>query len=158
MQRYEYRVVPAPRRGEKAKGVRTVPERFANALSLLMNEMARGGWDYLRTDTLPCEERAGLTGSRTVFQTMLVFRRDLASEMSADFAGTEPALAPAPRPVPAPVLSAVPEAPPVPAPPVSTPSSNAPRIAMHPTEGSAADGAASTDVLLRALRKDHAAE
>lgn len=75
MQRFEYKVVPAPRRGKKAKGIRGTEAQFANALSALMNEVAAEGWEYLRTDSLPCEERQGLTGRTTVFQNMLVFRR-----------------------------------------------------------------------------------
>ena len=77
MQAYEYKVIPAPRRGEKVRGARTVPERFAVALTQAMNDMARDGWDYLRADTLPCDERVGLTGTATHFQNMLVFRRTL---------------------------------------------------------------------------------
>lgn len=77
MTRYEYRVVPAPQRGLKAKGARTTEARFANALMALMNEMGAEGWEYLRADTLPCEERVGLTGRTTRFQNMLVFRRAL---------------------------------------------------------------------------------
>jgi hypothetical protein len=73
---YEYKVVPAPRRGEKAKGAKTTADRFALALTQLMNTLARDGWEYLRADTLPCEERVGLTGKATAFQNMLVFRRE----------------------------------------------------------------------------------
>ncbi|MFZ1467499.1 MAG: DUF4177 domain-containing protein [Paracoccaceae bacterium] len=75
MTRFEYKVVPAPRRGEKARGVKTTEERFALALTGLMNRLGAEGWDYVRADALPCDERAGLTGSRTTFQNMLVFRR-----------------------------------------------------------------------------------
>lgn len=75
MQLYEYKVVPAPRRGEKAKGAKSVAERFGVALANAMNALAKDGWEYQRTDTLPCEERVGLTGSATHFQHMLVFRR-----------------------------------------------------------------------------------
>lgn len=78
MQRYEYRVIPAPRRGEKAKGLKTTEARFANSLTIAMNQMAVEGWEYLRADTLPAEERVGLTGRTTTFQHMLVFRRALA--------------------------------------------------------------------------------
>ena len=78
MQRYEYKVVPAPRRGEKAPGAKSTPDRFAVALSQLMNDLGAQGWDYLRADTLPVDERAGLTGTKTTFQTMLVFRRAVA--------------------------------------------------------------------------------
>jgi hypothetical protein len=80
MQRYEYRVVPAPTKGEKAKGAKTAPDRFAVALMNVMNSLGADGWDYVRADTLPCEERVGFTGSKTVFQNMLVFRRPLAAE------------------------------------------------------------------------------
>ena len=37
MQAYEYKVIPAPRRGEKVRGARSVPERFAVALTQAMN-------------------------------------------------------------------------------------------------------------------------
>ena len=77
MPRYEFKVIPAPRRGEKARGLKTIEERFANALTGLMNEMGAEGWDYLRADTLPVDERSGLTGTKTSFQNMLVFRRIL---------------------------------------------------------------------------------
>ena len=77
MQRYEYKVVPSPRKGEKSRGARTTPERFALALTTLMNQLGQDGWEYLRADALPCDERAGLTGTKTTFQNMLVFRRIL---------------------------------------------------------------------------------
>jgi hypothetical protein len=72
---YEYKVVPAPTRGLKAKGVKTAEDRFANALQTAMNEQASDGWEYLRTDTLPSEQREGLMSKTTVYQNMLVFRR-----------------------------------------------------------------------------------
>lgn len=75
MQVYEYRVVPAPNRGEKARGVKTPPDRFAHALTSLLNDMARTGWEYLRADTLPSEERTGFTKRTTVYHSVLVFRR-----------------------------------------------------------------------------------
>ncbi|MCX7287966.1 MAG: DUF4177 domain-containing protein [Rhodobacterales bacterium] len=75
MQRFEYKVIPAPKRGEKARGVKTTEERFAYALTQLMNTLGAEGWDYVRADALPCDERVGLTGTRTTFQNVLVFRR-----------------------------------------------------------------------------------
>lgn len=79
MQRFEYKVIPSPKRGEKARGVKTTEERFALALTNLMNEMGAEGWEYVRADALPCEERVGLTGTKTTFQNVLVFKRALAS-------------------------------------------------------------------------------
>lgn len=72
---FEYKVVPAPTQGLKAKGVKGTPARFANALETVMNDMGAEGWEYQRSDTLPVEERQGLTGKTTTFQNMLVFRR-----------------------------------------------------------------------------------
>jgi hypothetical protein len=77
MQSYEYKVVPAPTRGEKERNAKTTADRFGVALTNLMNSMAREGWEYQRADTLPCDERVGFTGKATVFQNMLVFRRTL---------------------------------------------------------------------------------
>ena len=75
MPHYEYKVIPAPRRGEKSREARTTEDRFALALSNLMNQLGKDGWDYVRADVLPCDERAGLTGTKTTYQTMMVFRR-----------------------------------------------------------------------------------
>lgn len=77
MTRYEYRVMPAPARAVKVRGAKTTEARFAHALMEVMNALGAEGWEYLRTDTLPCEERVGLTGRTTRFQNMLVFRRTL---------------------------------------------------------------------------------
>jgi hypothetical protein len=84
MQRFEYKVIPAPRRGEKARGVKTTEDRFAYALTQLMNQLGAEGWDYVRADALPCEERVGLTGSKTTFQNVLVFRRTLGAGQQDD--------------------------------------------------------------------------
>lgn len=84
MQRYEYKVIPAPRKGEKSRGVKTIEDRFALALTLVMNDLGRDGWDYLRSDTLPVDERAGFTGgTKTSFQNVLVFRRVIEAEAEA---------------------------------------------------------------------------
>ncbi len=72
---YEYNVIPAPVRGEKAKGLKTTGERYANTLAAVLNDMAAQGWEYLRAETLPAEERSGLTGRNTAWQNLLIFRR-----------------------------------------------------------------------------------
>jgi hypothetical protein len=82
LQDYEYKVVPAPRRGEKTRGAKTVEDRFAYAVQVLMNDLASDGWEYVRADTLPCDERAGLTGTKTTFQNLMVFRRAVNAEQS----------------------------------------------------------------------------
>ena len=80
---YEYKVVPAPWKGEKAKGVKTPEARFAHAVETAINTLAAEGWEYLRADFLPSDERSGLTGSTTQWRNLLVFRRPGAG---ADFA------------------------------------------------------------------------
>ncbi|MBA4351808.1 MAG: DUF4177 domain-containing protein [Rhodobacter sp.] len=77
MQRYEYKVLPAPRRGTKARDAKTTEDRFALTLSTLMNDLGRDGWEYQRSETLPCDERSGFTKTKTTEQTMLIFRREL---------------------------------------------------------------------------------
>ncbi len=94
MTEYEYRVVPSPARGEKAPGIKGPEARFAHALERLMNEMAAEGWEYQRAETLPSEERAGLTGSVTHWRNLLVFRRPRAGDVAA----LQPRLLDAPGP------------------------------------------------------------
>lgn len=77
MARFEYKVVPAPTKGQKAKGVKTPEGRFALSVESLLNEMGAEGWEYLRAELLPSEERTGLTGSATNWRNVLVFRRAL---------------------------------------------------------------------------------
>ncbi|MFV0410031.1 MAG: DUF4177 domain-containing protein [Paracoccus sp. (in: a-proteobacteria)] len=84
---YEYAAVPAPPRSDKGKGGKTPAERYAATLADAINVMAAGGWEYLRAETLPSEERSGLTGRTTLFHNLLIFRREI-----------EPAVAAAPEP------------------------------------------------------------
>jgi hypothetical protein len=104
MQRYEYKVVAAPHKGVKAKGVRTPEGRFANAIELRLNELAAEGWEFLRAELLPSEERSGLTGSTTNWRNLLVFRREVAvaDAAAADVPARATAAAPEPKPEPAP--------------------------------------------------------
>lgn len=89
MSAFEYQVVPAPRKGKAGKGVKGAQSKFAFAITELMNEMGSQGWEYMRADTLPCEERQGLTSKTVKYHSMLVFRRSLAAN---DPASLDPAL------------------------------------------------------------------
>lgn len=80
---FEYKVVPAPVKGLKAKGVKTAEARFALAVEQVINDLAADDWEYVRTDVLPSEERQGLTGSVTNWRNLMVFRRAVASETVA---------------------------------------------------------------------------
>ena len=94
MPRYEYKVVPAPSKGRKAQGIRGAEARFSHTLEELMNELAAEGWEYQRAETLPSQERSGLTGTTTEWRNVLVCRRLRKAE--ADVA--PPELLPAPSP------------------------------------------------------------
>lgn len=126
MSQFEYKVVPAPLRGEKARGAKTTADRFALALTMVMNDLGRDGWEYVRADTLPCEERVGFTGKQTTFQNMLVFKRAV---VLADAVSTVMVALPAPV-ADAPVMVATPHDAPMPvAPPVAWPvDGTAPRL------------------------------
>jgi hypothetical protein len=124
---YEYKVMPAPRRGEKARGAKTTAERFAHALTQMMNAMGREGWEYLRADTLPCDERVGLTGKATAFQNLLVFRRPLAEAAA-------PALAEAAQASRASLVADAPEG--------AAPRLGAPAVSAAPPAGAALLGPA----------------
>ena len=87
MQSFEYRVVPAPRRPAKIRGARKPQDRFALTVEGEMNRLAQEGWEYVRSDTLPCEQKPGwFSRSVTVFETMLVFRRPMAQASGANHA------------------------------------------------------------------------
>lgn len=94
MTRYEYRVLPAPTKAGKIKGEKTPEGRFAAEFQRLLCEQGAEGWAYLRTDTLPAQERVGLTSNREVWRTMLIFQRPLPEQKKAT--------APIPVPVPLP--------------------------------------------------------
>ncbi len=91
MSDYEYKVLPAPARGEKVKGAKTPEARFAHAIETELNRIAGEGWEYLRADLLPSEERSGLTGSVTHWRTLLIFRRARAASPIATAAMITPA-------------------------------------------------------------------
>lgn len=82
MSQYEYKVLPAPAKGKKAKGIRGPEARFAHVLEETLNQLAAEGWEYLRAETLPSEERHGLTSVSTTFRSVLVFRRAIRDELA----------------------------------------------------------------------------
>ncbi len=106
MPRYEYKVIPAPQKGAKAKGVKTPEGRFATSVEQVLNEMGQQGWEYQRAELLPSEERSGLTGSTTNWRNVLVFRRVIevdATEVVAPVATPSPSETPEGVPLAQPV-------------------------------------------------------
>jgi len=84
MPRFDYKVVPAPKKARRVKGVKTTEGRFAHALAEIMNEMGADGYEYVRTDALPCEERSGFGGRKEITQHMLVFRKVIETGLAAE--------------------------------------------------------------------------
>lgn len=78
MDRYEYRVMPAPTKAKRGRFMRGAAQRFADRLEQIFNEMGSEGWEYVRTDTLPNEQRSGMTATTITYRNMLVFRRVIA--------------------------------------------------------------------------------
>lgn len=77
MRAHEYKVVPAPAKPAKVRGAKSPEARFAATLEAALNAAAEDGWEFLRAETLPVEERTGLTGTRSTFRSVLVYRRAL---------------------------------------------------------------------------------
>ena len=106
MQTYEYKAIAAPTRARKFKGVKGTADQFAMVMSEVMNDLASDGWEYLRSDSLPVDEKAGLLKARVeTYHTLLIFRR--AKEGAPEMAGyiEDHSKAPEPVVVPAPVAA-----------------------------------------------------
>lgn len=95
---FEYKVIPAPVTPIKRKGLKKIEDRFAATLTEAMNAAAAEGWEYVRADTLPCEERSGLTSKATKFHSLLVFRRPLAQAVTTQPAASRAPAVPDPTP------------------------------------------------------------
>ncbi|SFI28956.1 hypothetical protein [Albimonas pacifica] len=76
MSAYEYKTVAAPRRAGRYRGVAKGAESFARTIEEMLSSEAIDGWEFLRAENLPCEEKHGwLSRRETVFHSVLVFRR-----------------------------------------------------------------------------------
>lgn len=96
MTRYEYKVVPAPGKAAKVKGVKSPEGRFAHSIEAVLNEMAADGWEFQRAELLPSEERSGLTGKTTNWRNLLVFRREAPAAADPLILASEDAVDPEP--------------------------------------------------------------
>jgi len=109
MTHYDYKVIPAPKKVKRVKGVSGPEELFAVTLTDAINEVARQGWEYVRAERLPAETPRGwLRAPVAEEQAVLVFRRPreqlgprLASTREAAPTVGLPPEPEAPRPVPA---------------------------------------------------------
>ena len=86
---YEYMVIPATRQPGRYRGIRQADARFANSIGEQLNKLAADGWEYVRAESLPAEQRSGIFRKKVVtVYALLVFRRPAPSN---EMAGTEEA-------------------------------------------------------------------
>lgn len=75
---FEYKCIGAPERPKRQRGVRGRSERVALAMQEIIAVEAVDGWEYMRTDLVPVEEKASLfSRTREVHRAVLIFRREL---------------------------------------------------------------------------------
>jgi hypothetical protein len=80
---FEYKCVGAPEKAKRKRGAKTRSDRVAAAMQEIIAEEAADGWEYLRTDLIPIEERSGMFGrTHEVHRAVLVFRRGTAAEQT----------------------------------------------------------------------------
>ena len=92
MSSFEYRIVPAPRKAKRVRGAKTPQERFAALLTETVNAEARAGWEFVRAESLPHEERKGMLSQATeAYHSYLVFRRPVGGAQVADPGSNRPA-------------------------------------------------------------------
>ncbi len=76
---YTYKTVAAPRRLKKVKGVKGQDALLAHSVEELIAVEAAQGWEYLRADTFPVEEKGGMFSKAVVTErALLVFRKPVA--------------------------------------------------------------------------------
>lgn len=76
MQQYDYKVVPAPRRLKRIRGVSSSAELCAVTLAETLNAVAREGWEYLRAEQVSAAQEGGwFRRGAEVVETVLIFRR-----------------------------------------------------------------------------------
>ncbi len=78
MERYEYQVVKTPSKSTKYKGMEKGADTFAQTLMDGMNELARDGWQFVRTEVM-MEERRSIFGNSRVNHDYMIYRRSLRS-------------------------------------------------------------------------------
>lgn len=82
---FEYKCVGAPERARRKKGAKTRTDRVALAMQEAIAQEATDGWEYLRTDLIPIEERSGMFGrTHEVHRAVMVFRRSLVRERAQE--------------------------------------------------------------------------
>ncbi len=97
---FEYKCIGGPERPKRQRGV-SPSDRVALAMEEIIADEAVEGWEYLRTDLVPVDEKPGFfSRSQVVHRAVLIFRRDLAGARLARPAFAQGAAATTELPVP----------------------------------------------------------
>lgn len=73
---YDYKVVPAPKRVKKIKGISAAPDLFALTLTEAINEVARQGWEYYCSESITVQAPGGWFKRGAIEeQVVLIFRK-----------------------------------------------------------------------------------
>ena len=135
---YQYKTVAAPRRLKKVKGVKGKDALLAHAVEELIAVEAAQGWEYLRADSFPVEDKGGMFSKPVVTErAVMIFRKAIAAQQPV----ARPQAAPAPQPIaqqpaPQPAAHQAPPAQPQRAEPSIAPAAEPPRA---PSVGGAND-------------------
>lgn len=99
---YTYKTVAAPRRLKKVKGVKGQDALLAHSVEDLIAVEAAQGWEYLRADTFPVEEKGSWFSKLAVTErAVLVFRKPIAVQPAQPAPQQAAPARPAPHPAPA---------------------------------------------------------
>ncbi len=79
MERFEYCLVEAPKKSSKYKRSSKSDDMFAHTVMDGMNELAREGWQFLRTETMYERRRTGFFIGKPRVHEYMVYRRALRS-------------------------------------------------------------------------------
>lgn len=75
---FEYKCVGGPERPRRLRGTHSRSDRVAVAMQEIIGAEAVDGWEYLRTDLVPVEEKAGIfSRPQEVHRAVLIFRREV---------------------------------------------------------------------------------
>lgn len=78
---YEYKLFPAPRQVSLGKTMTNEPTEFTATIAGQINLISGGGWEFMRTLSLPFLRRNWLRRTVTRYEPVLIFRRSLAQSV-----------------------------------------------------------------------------
>ncbi|MEM9320031.1 MAG: hypothetical protein AAGA70_13655 [Pseudomonadota bacterium] len=77
MSRYEFKVIPAPRKNRKLTDLTKNQDKFCATITDILTDMGLDGWEFVGAETLPYYQRRFGLFTRYQEKTCLVFRREI---------------------------------------------------------------------------------